>query len=277
MKNALTIDLEPWYVSEFLVGYLPDEKDDHVEEAVRPLLDLLDNYGTKATFFVLGIVAERYPELVKEIHAKGHEIASHAYSHKTLYELGEARFEREIEKSTGLLESIIGERPIGFRAPCFSMNNSTRWALRVLRRHDFKYDSSIFPIKTMLYGVPDAPLHPYRPSMIDLTKHDPSGDIIEFPMTVLRMGRNIPVAGGFYLRVLPLWFIKFAIARVNKTRAAVIYVHPWETDPRTPRLDGVPLFPRFVTYHGINSALRKIEGLLNAFEFSPLREFQENV
>lgn len=277
MINALTIDLEPWYASEFLTKYLPEEKEDQIEEAVKPILGLLDKYKMKATFFILGIVAEKHPDVVREIYSKGHEIASHAYSHKTLYALGEAGFEEEIGKSVRLLESITGEKPIGFRAPSFSINNSTKWAFEVLRKYDFKYDSSIFPIKTMLYGVPNAPLQSYRPSMNDVAKHDPDGDIVEFPMTVLRLGRNIPVAGGFYLRVLPLWFLRFALRRVNKVRPAVFYVHPWETYPMTPRLNNVPLFPKFVTYHGINSALKKVEGLLEKFEFKPLCEFLEEI
>ena len=277
MINALTIDLEPWYVSEFLTKYLPEEKDDQIEEAVRPILDLLDRYKTKATFFVLGIVAERHPEMVRQVYDKGHEIASHTYSHKTLYELGESRFEDEIKKSVTLLESITGEKPIGFRAPSFSINNTTKWAFEILREYGFKYDSSIFPIKTRLYGVPDAPLYPYRPSIDDVSQEDSDGEIVEFPLSVFRFGGNIPVAGGFYLRVLPLWFLRFAIARVNKTRPAVIYVHPWETYSKTPRLSGVPLLVRFVSYHGINSALRKLEGLLKEFEFKPLCEFLEKV
>lgn len=277
MINALTIDLEPWYASEFLTKYLPEEKDDQIEEAVRPILDLLDRYKTKATFFVLGIVAERHPEMVRQVYDKGHEIASHAYSHKTLHELGESRFEEEIKRSVELLWSITSKKPIGFRAPSFSINNSTKWAFRILEENGFRYDSSIFPIKTMLYGVPNAPLRRYRPSMADVAQENPDGRIIEFPVTVFKLGRNIPVAGGFYLRVLPLWFLRFAIARVNKTRPAVIYVHPWETYSKTPRLSGVPLFSRFITYCGINSALRKLEGLLKEFEFKPLCEFLEKV
>lgn len=269
--NALTIDLEPWHASEFLAKYLPEEKDDQIEEAVRPILELLDKNKTRATFFVLGSVAEKYPEVVREIYDKGHEIASHAYSHNTLDKLGETKFEEEIEKSVGLLESITGEKPIGFRAPSFSINNSTKWAFKILKDYAFKYDSSIFPIKTMLYGVPNAPLHPYRPSMNDVAQHDPDGDIIEFPMTVFKLGKNIPVAGGFYLRILPLWFLKLAIKRVNKNRPAIIYVHPWETYPHTPRLK-IPLFSKFVTYYGINSALKKFEGLLKTFKFTPVSE-----
>ncbi|MFC2066158.1 DUF3473 domain-containing protein [Chloroflexota bacterium] len=276
MINALTIDVEPWHTAELVGKHLPEPQEDQIEEAVRPILDLLDKYGTKATFFMLGIAAEKCPAIVSEIYQKGHEVASHAYSHKTLHTLGEREFEMELKKSAKLLESITGAKPVGFRAPSFSIDDSTRWAFRVLEENGFKYDSSIFPVKTMLYGVPEAPLHPYRPSIADVAQDNPNGKIVEFPLTVLRLGRNIPVAGGFYLRILPLWFLKFAIRRVNKTRAAVIYIHPWETYPGTPRLNSMPLFPRFVTYYGINSALAKLEGLLKEFEFKPLCEFLDS-
>jgi len=273
MINALCVDVEYWFCNEFLTKYLPEEKEDQLTESVTPILHLLDTYNTKATFFILGTVAEQYPEIVETIFKRGHEIASHAYSHKTLYELGKEGFEEEIKKSIDLLQSITGEMPIGFRAPSFSINQSTSWAFEILKRYGFKYDASIFPIKTMLYGVPKAPLYPYRPSIEDITKEDHSNSLVEFPMTVIRLGVNFPVAGGFYLRVLPFWFLKLAIKRVNKTRPAIIYIHPWETYPGTPRLECLPFFSRFVTYQGKDSALGKFEGLIRDFEFRPLREF----
>lgn len=267
MVNALCVDLEHWYSNEFLIDYLPDEKEDQAIASVTPLLELLEKYHRKATFCVLGTVAEQHPELVKDISARGHEIASHGYSHKPLHQMNSDQFEREIEGSVRLLETITGQKPTGFRAPSFSLDNSTKWALDVLIRHGFKYDASIFPIKTMLYGLPRAPLHIYRPSLKDLTKEDENGRIIEFPMTVLKIWQNIPVAGGFYLRALPLWFLRFAIRRVNRTRPAIIYIHPWETYTATPRIKGLPLLSRFEAYHGIKSALPKFEALLSEFQF----------
>lgn len=271
MINALVVDLEHWHSSEFLTKYLPEELVDQVPESVQPILDLLDKHEIKATFAVLGSVAEQHPELVKKIYDSGHEIASHAWSHKTLHELGRDAFEVEVKKSVELLRDITGEQPIGFRAPSFSIDNKTKWALEVLDKYGFKYDASVFPIRTMLYGVPDAPMHIYRPSKEDLTKDDPHGKIIEFPMTVLKFGKNIPIAGGFYLRALPLWFLRYGIRETNKDRPAIIYIHPWETYCNTPRLK-VPLFSRFVTYHGIYSALYKLDELLNEFNFMPIRD-----
>jgi len=269
MINALVIDLEHWYCLELLRNRIPENPVDQILESVRPILDLLDDHKTKATFAVLGTVAEQHPGLVKEIHDKGHEIASHAWSHKTLHELGKEAFEDEIKKSVNILKSITGEPPMGFRAPSFSIDNTTRWAFELLEKYGFKYDASVFPIKTMLYGLPDAPLHIYRPSKEDVTKNDPNGKIIEFPMTVLKLGKNIPIAGGFYLRAMPLWFLRYGIREANKDRPAIIYIHPWETYCSTPKLK-VPLFSRFVTYQGINCALNKCDSLLNEFNFMPI-------
>lgn len=271
MKNSLVIDLEHWYSNEFLTKYLPSEKVDQDLEAVKPIIDLLEKYNVSATFAVLGTYAKRNPELIKKIYDKGHEIQSHCYSHKTLKELGRDAFEEEIKRSVDLLESITGEKPVGFRAPSFSIDNSTKWAFEILEKYGFKYDSSIFPIKTMLYGEPKAPVNIYKPSKEDITKYDSKGKIIEFPMTVLKIGINIPIAGGFYLRLFPLWFLKLGIRHVNKKRPVIIYIHPWETYPNTPRFK-LPIFSRFVAYYGINSSLSKFEALLKEFEFSTIND-----
>ena len=274
MLNALTIDLEYWYNPEFVKDYYHlgnMNEGDQIVEALTPLLNLLDGYDTKATFFVLGVVAEEHPELIKMIYEKGHEIGSHAYSHKTLYELGKVGFEEEIKISVELLMEITNERPIGFRAPSFSIDNSTRWAFEILEEYGFKYDSSIFPIKTKLYGVYDAPLHVYKPEKEDITKEVLEGGITEFPLTVVKIGRNIPISGGFYLRAMPFRLLKFLLVKVNKRRPAVIYIHPWETYAKTPRLK-LPMCSRFITYYGIGSALKKLEGLLANFKFAPMRE-----
>jgi peptidoglycan-N-acetylglucosamine deacetylase len=271
MINALVVDLEHWHSNEFLTEYLPEELVDQVPESVQPILDLLDKHKIKATFAVLGSVAEQHPELVKEIYDKGHEIASHAWSHKTLHELGRDAFEVELKKSVELLRNITGEQPIGFRAPSFSIDNTTRWAFEVLEKYGFKYDASVFPIKTMLYGVPNAPLHIYHPSRENITKEDPNRTFTEFPMTVLKIGKNIPIAGGFYLRILPLWFLKYGIREVNKERPAILYIHPWETYLATPRLK-LPWFSGFVAYYGIESCMDKFVELIKEFKFESIRD-----
>lgn len=277
MLNAFSVDVEYWWCNEFLTKYLPEEREDQIVESLGPLLNLLDKYNTRATFFILGVVAEEHPEVVEEIYERGHEIASHAYSHKTLYELRRKKFEEEIRQSVRLLHSITHERPKGFRAPSFSFNNSTKWAFEILEEYGFKYDSSIVPIKTPLYGVSNAPLSVYRPSKEDVAQNDPSGKIIEFPLTTVKIGGvNVPIAGGFYLRVLPLWFLKWGLNKVNKDRPAVVYIHPWEIYPKTPRLQ-VPFKSKFIAYYGINSALKKVEALLKEFEFKPIEEVLDEI
>lgn len=274
MKNALVVDLEYWHSIELLKGVNHKDAGDQIQESISPLLNLLERNHIKATFAVLGSLAIDYPEIVKKIYDDGHEIASHAWSHKTLYDLGKEAFEEEIKMSVDLLESITGVTPTGFRAPSFSINNSTKWAFDILEKYGFEYDASVFPIKTMLYGVPNAPLNIYRPSRDDIAKEDSEGKIIEFPMTVINLGKtgkNIPIAGGFYLRLLPLWFLKYGIREVNKERPAILYIHPWETYSGTPRID-IPQFSRFVTYYGISNALKKVEILLKEFNFASINE-----
>lgn len=270
MNNALVIDLEHWYSPELLKGYLPKNLIDQDKESVMPILDLLEKYNVKATFAVLGSVAEKNSELIKDIYSRGHEIASHGYSHKMLHELGKEGFEEEIKKSVELLSSITGEQPIGFRAPSFSIDNSTKWAFEILEKYGFEYDASIFPVKTMLYGEPNAPLSIYKPSKENVTKHDPKGNITEFPMTVLKLGKNIPLAGGFYMRITPLWILILGLKLVNKKRPSILYIHPWEFYPGTPRFN-LPLFSRFITYYGINSNMSKLESLLRKFRFTSVR------
>ncbi len=272
MINAFSIDLEYWWCNEFLTEYLPEKREDHISDSLTPLLNLLDENNTRATFFVLGMVAEEHPEIIEKIYQNGHEIASHGYSHKQLYHLAKEDFQAEIKKSIALLYRITHERPRGFRSPSFSINNRTGWAFEVLERYGFDYDSSIYPVSTMLYGVPNAPLECYRPSKENVAVEDPNGKIIEFPLTVAEvLGINIPIAGGFYLRVLPLWFLKWGIKRVNKTRPAIMYIHPWEVNPKTPRLPA-PFISRFEAYHGISSALKKVKALLREFQFKPVED-----
>ncbi len=275
MINAMTVDFEFWYSGEPFSNYctsVHDKNSDQVIEATMPLLHLFDKYDVRATFFVLGKTAEELPDLVKEIYERGHEIASHGYSHTILHKLNEEEFEAEIKKSVDLLNRITGERPIGFRAPSFSIDNSTKWAFNVLIKYNFKYDSSIFPYKTRLYGVPTAPLEPYKPSKEDVSKIDPDSPIVEFPLTVVNiLGKNVPISGGYYFRILPLWFIVGGIRKVNREgRPAVFYIHPWETYPATPKVLPFPQNVRI--YHGIKSSLKRLEKLLQRFSFAPIKE-----
>lgn len=271
MINALVVDLENWYSPELIKNYITFSPIDQIPESVAVLLNLFNKHKVKATFAVLGSVAKMHPKLIRQIYEDGHEIASHAWSHKTLYELGEGNFEDEIKNSVELLTSITGNSPIGFRAPSFSIDNSTKWAFGILQKYGFKYDASIFPIKTQLYGMPEASLKIYKPSRENAAKNDPFGDIVEFPMSVIKIGFNIPISGGFYFRVLPLWFLKYAIKRVNEERPAILYVHPWEIYPQTPRIK-LPVISYFVTYYGIDGSLSKLDNLLDEFRFESIKQ-----
>ncbi|KPU63852.1 polysaccharide deacetylase [Thermococcus sp. EP1] len=276
--NALTIDVEHWWCNEFLKRYLPEKREDQLIDSVRFILDILDKYNVRATFFVLGSAAEEHPEVLEMIYENGHEIGSHAYSHEPLYKLTREQFEKEIKQSIKIIHKTTGEKSLGFRAPHFSINNRTKWAFEILEKYGFKYDSSIFPIKTNLYGVPNAPLTPYHPSKEDVSKHDPERRIIEFPLSVIRLaGINIPISGGFYLRTFPLRFMKWALKKVSKERPAVIYIHPWEIYPYTPRLKASPL-ARFEAYHGTGlPTLRKFKALLKEFKFKPMGDIVDEL
>lgn len=271
---ALSVDLESYWHAELLRSRVDrGMMADRVEEATRPLLDLLAQYQARATFFVVGEVMETHPQLIQDIVAAGHELACHGYTHRPLWELDEATFEAEIRRFRDLAARIVPQTPIwGFRAPTFSLSPATAWALDVLARYGYHYDSSVFPMKTPLYGVPRAPRRPYRPGP-DLVTEAPDGRLWEWPMTVWSVGPvTLPVCGGFYLRALPMPLILHGLTRAAGRGPVVIYLHPWELDPGTPR---VPLPPRdrFITYYHLGDAMRRrVERLLQHFDFLPMRE-----
>jgi len=273
MINGLSFDFEYWWCNDFLKKYLPQDREDCIQESLDPVIQLLKKHDTRATFFILGSVVEKYPQSVETIYKNGHEIACHGYSHTAVDKLGKEGFSQEIKKSVDILESF---KPIGFRAPSFSVNNSTKWFLEILEKNDFLYDSSIFPVNMIYYGVPKVPGWIYRPSKDDICKNDPSGTITEFPISPLKMGMNVPVAGGFYFRFFPFWFLHWSYKQINRTNPTVIYLHPWETFPGLPRLK-VPLISRIEAYYGVNDALNKMELLLESFRFQPIKKFLEPI
>jgi polysaccharide deacetylase family protein (PEP-CTERM system associated) len=266
--NALSIDLEEWYHSELVEGRRSSVS--QVEEATGPILALLDRYQTKASFFVVGEVAEQNPGLIQSIFQKGHEIGCHTFSHKLVWNLDESLFREELERFQSVVRKILGKTATkGFRAPCFSIDNRNLWALKVLWDFGYQYDASIFPLKiNPLYGVRGAPTQPYRISLEDVRKEDPHSPLMEFPLCPLTIGRlKIPISGGFYLRALPLPFLLWGLRRINRTQPFLIYFHPWEGYDRTPRFK-LPLYNRVISYYGISSALKKFEFLLKHFKFA---------
>ena len=229
MTNILTIDVEDWYMDTDISTW--DSYEDRVVQSTEKILEILDETNTKATFFVVGYVAEHHPELIEEIKDRRHEIATHGYSHTSIKKQTPSEFEKDLLKSIGIIEKITKNKISGHRACEFSIVEKTSWAIDILKKNGLKYDSSIFPVKTHLYGVPDAPLYPYHISSSNITRDNPEVDFFEFPLSVYRfpiMHKTIPVAGGFYLRLFPYWFIKHAIKKINKMGKPTIFVttHP---------------------------------------------------
>jgi len=270
LDNILTIDLEEWHHPEYVKGKISRVKQERINESSKTTLRLLKQCKVNATFFVVGEIAEKHPELIEKISEAGHEIAFHGYHHEPLWRINAKIFHSEIEK----FNSVIHEKCRGFRAPSFSLNNKTKWALTVLEDAGFLYDSSIFPSRTPLYGVSGAPIRPYKPSSEDVTKEDPDAKLWEFPLLVYSpMGLKIPMAGGFYLRFFPTYTLKKAIKKMNKRGfPAVLYVHNWELDAQTPKLKLGP-YASFVTYHNVQETERKLKQIIGSFKFSSFKDY----
>lgn len=268
MKNILTIDVEELFHAEYVRNLREKGNIFRTPSTMPKILRLLDDHNTKATFFVVGELAEKYPRLVKEIIDRGHEVAFHSYDHRPLWEKNPGQLEKEIERFNELLMSTTGDRSLGFRAPSFSLDNKTRWALEVLENTGILYDSSVFPTWTPLYGITDVPVNPYKPSKDDITVEDIGAKLWEFPLAVYSLlGFRIPAAGGFYLRFVPS-LVWRAIKKMNQLGSpAVIYVHTWELDSDTPRLRLSP-YKSFVTYHNLEKTAELLKRLLHDFPFT---------
>jgi len=271
IKNIFTVDLEEWHSSKDIFVNIPfDKKQRQVQDAVEPLLSLLGTYHIRSTFFVLGETAAGNPELIKKIYDNGHEIASHGYSHTSVSKSTKGNFESDLGKSVRIIRKITGEKPIGYRAPMFSLNESTLWAFEILEKEGFRYDSSLFPFKSRYYGMDGIPIKPFPVSAHFKTKNK---SLIEYPVPIIRiLGVPFVVCGGFYFRLYPLWFIKSSIRHLNNRNIpSVIYVHPWETYPETPVVPMKQPY-KFYTYYNISGALRKIKHLLQTFSFHSFEE-----
>jgi polysaccharide deacetylase family protein (PEP-CTERM system associated) len=269
--NAFTVDLEDWF--QGLTSTNPhvdrwSSLESRVVLATGMLLDILRIYRIQATFFVLGYVADRYPALIERIHSDGHEIGVHGYFHRFIWQLTADEFAAELERSIVAVERITGETPLGHRAPYFSINASTPWVFDVLQAHNIRYDSSVFPTRNMLYGIPDAPRFPHRPN---------GGALVEFPLATVRLGGlNWPIAGGFYLRALPYALIRRGISRLNRQgQPAVMYMHPWELDLGQ-QYDRVTFRERITHYYGRRGLKAKLQRLFTDFRFSSLRTVLEH-
>ncbi len=272
--HVFTIDLEDWYQGIEIDMREWGSFTSRIHKGVEPLLDLLQQANTTATFFILGYQAEKTPQLIRRISELGHDIASHGYSHRFVYQQTPAQFQQELRQSKQLLEDITGQAVVGYRAPYFSITKESLWALDILLEEGFLYDSSLFPVKNYRYGIPGAERKPGW-----LTTPD-GNSLYEIPLSTVRFsapgthaGQNIPMSGGGYFRLYPYWLTRFLVRRLEAEKTGLVfYMHPWEYDAEHPRITFPRRFPQFTHYHNLESSVPKTEKLLKEFQFTSIEQ-----
>lgn len=270
INNFFTVDWEDWYHANFReVNKQTNIQTSIIVNSTNKILNILDQTKTKATFFVLTSLATKYPELIREIYAKGHEIASHGHNHELVYSIGEKLFEKDLMLSKKIILDITGKEPIGYRAPSWSVSKSqTPWFWKILHKHGFKYSSSVMPFKTHLYGDSKSDTNPH------IVDH-----VLEIPCTTCNMfNQKIPFSGGFYLRLFPLYLInKFASINNNNHTLNVFYIHPREMYSLHPKIK-LNILNNFIHYHNLNSTPDKVVSILKNFKCQSIGEhyFKDN-
>jgi polysaccharide deacetylase family protein (PEP-CTERM system associated) len=269
LVNALTVDVEDYFQVSALAPVIErgswDRRECRVERNVDRLLDLFQAHGASATFFTLGWIAERYPQLVRRIVAQGHELASHGYGHQRASEQSRNEFAEDVRRAKALLEDLGGRPVRGYRAPSFSIGQGNPWAFDVLLESGYRYSSSVYPVRHDHYGTPDAPRFSY----------DARPGLLEIPLTTTRwMGRNLPASGGGYFRLAPYPVSRWALRRVNTIdrQPAIFYCHPWEIDPDQPRVPGTTLKTRFRHYLNLDKTESRLTQLLRDFRWGRVDE-----
>ncbi|MFT7618964.1 MAG: polysaccharide deacetylase family protein (PEP-CTERM system associated) [Planctomycetota bacterium] len=268
----MTIDVEDYFQVGVFQDRVRQEEWGNFELRVGRNLDrcceILDEFDIKATFFVLGWVAEQIPDAIKRLAAEGHEVGSHGYNHQPIWKLDPESFQEDIAKSQGILGDILGQAPTCYRAPCFSVTTKTLWALDILHDAGFTHDSSIFPVHHPEYGIPDAPEGLHR------IKLPSGGEIVEFPMTVgSLLGKKLAFCGGGWFRLFPYRLTRRSLKRSEATRPFVFYLHPWELDPDQPRLhDRTSRLGRFRHYVNLDRNEDKFRRLLAEFNFGTMKD-----
>ena len=264
LTNALTIDVEDYFQVSAFAPYIRrsewDARECRVERNVGRILELLSQRDIKATFFTLGWLAERYPQLVRAIVAGGHELASHGYGHERASDLSRDAFTQDVTRAKKMLEDLGGKPVLGYRAPSFSIGTANLWAFDVLADAGYSYSSSVYPIKHDHYGMPDSPRFAYRLA----------NGLLEVPVTTLRMmNRNLPSSGGGYFRLLPYALSRWMLRKVNREdrESAVFYFHPWEIDPGQPRIAGIDARTRFRHYVNIDRTEGRLQSLMQDFRW----------
>jgi polysaccharide deacetylase family protein (PEP-CTERM system associated) len=269
MKNVMSVDVEDWFCVYNLSRVIPysdwHKYESRVERNTLQLLNLFQKHGVEATFFVLGWVADRFPDLVKEIAGAGHEIASHGYSHRLLSLMTPQEFRVDLGRSLEVLNALTDQDVQGFRAPSFSLTRKTWWAVEILKESGIRYDSSVFPVAFHpQYGIADADLRP----------HQLAEGLTELPMGVAEVfGRRVPCSGGGYFRLYPYTITRRLMRRCNEEgRPVIFYLHPWEIDPEQPRVPGMSWSQRYRHYNNLDQTEHRLERLLRDFSFTSARK-----
>lgn len=274
VANGLTIDVEDWYH-----GFLPKNQWEQAESrlpiGLNRILDLLDKYQAKATFFVLGVVVEQWPTLLGQVVDAGHEIAAHGYDHTPVYNLSASEFQQDLGRTLALLHSITNEPICGYRAPFFSITEQSLWALSIMAECGLHYDASIVPAHNPRYGIPSSQRFPHllSPPMLSSARR-----LREYPISTMKLGSaNLPFSGGFYSRLLPYAVIARATRQLNRiNQPAIFYLHPWELDPDHPRVSTERSRLYHMThYYRLETMTAKLEKLLNEFRFVSIRELEQ--
>jgi polysaccharide deacetylase family protein (PEP-CTERM system associated) len=268
INNMLTFDIEEWFHANY-DNVNPDlSKGSNFRSNMETLLQICGETGCKATFFVLGCIGEDYPDVVRAIAREGHDVASHGYGHQLAYKQTIQEFKADVKKSVDILEDITGNKILGYRAPSWSIVESNLHYLEALEELGLKYDASIFPIKTFLYGIPTAPTEIHKPHV-----NGRELNLYEVPMSVMKLsGRNIGYSGGFYFRFFPNFFIKNAIRSANRQgKSSIVYLHPREIDAKEQKLS-LPYKEHFIHYYNVRSTKAKLEDILRSFNFTSISD-----
>lgn len=272
LRHAMTIDVEDYFQVAAFNGVVDsaawETMESRVERNTRRAIELFRQHDVRATFFVLGWVAERYPALVREIADAGHEVASHGYSHQLIYTQTPAVFREETRKSKQILEDIIQKPITGYRAASYSITPQSRWALDILHEEGFVYDSSLFPVRHDRYGMPDANPEPH------ILTTPSGGKLVEFTLSTLNIaGYRLPMAGGGYFRLFPYWFTQACLKYLNaRGKPFIFYLHPWELDPEQPRFDNASALSRFRHYNNLDQCESRFARLLQTFRFTTVSD-----
>lgn len=272
--NGFSVDVEDWYQVADFFAVLPfadwDKYESRVMRNTETVLQIMRDAGdVKGTFFILTWNAERHPDVVRRIAAAGHEVASHGYAHRLIYEQTPEEFRDDVTRAKKILEDITGTPVLGYRAPSFSITQRSLWALDVLLDAGYRYDSSVFPVKDALYGLPDAQRFPW------VIRERDGRQLLEVPLTTTPfLGRNLPLGGGGYLRVFPYQYMRWGMRRVNRRerQPAIVYLHPWEVDPGQPRIETAGKRGFSTHYVNLGRTAPRIRRLLRDFRFAPIRD-----